>query len=90
MANAFADGRWTHGLSGSALYNEADKLLKNHELLNREIRAEGLSVMPQGNRADHERDAFIRDLAVIHGHVFGRKPGAREGDNGAASPFMRS
>ncbi|QSR17433.1 hypothetical protein [Novosphingobium sp. KA1] len=87
--NAFAGGQWSHGLSCSALYDEADAILKNHEQITTEIRQSGLSAMAKGKRADHERDAFIRELAMIYQHILGSKPAAREDGDGHPSPFMR-
>lgn len=85
-----ADGQWTHGLmSCASLYNKADEILKDREIINQQMRHGGMSVMASGNRADHERDAFLRDLAEIYERVFERKASAREDKNGEPSPFMR-
>jgi hypothetical protein len=90
IANPLAGGRWSHGLSCAALYDEADTILKNHEQITAEIRQSGLSTMTKGKRTDHERDAFIRELATIYQQILGSKPSAREDSDGNPSPFMRS
>ena len=87
--NPLSDGRWQHGLSLAGLYNEADNILKNYERISEEMQRGGMSVVASGNRADHERDAFVRDLAEIYERVFERKPSGRDAKNGMPSPFVR-
>ena len=89
--NPFSGNRFIHGLTNcAALFNEAETIRKRHRQNTRIIKMNGVSELraSPGNKADYERDAFIRDLAEIYEHVTRLTPAAPNKTD-RKPPFMR-
>lgn len=89
--NPFAGNRVIHGLTNcAALFNEAEMIRERHRRNTKTLKAHGVSASraSPGNKADHERDAFVWDLASIYRQVLCITPAAPSNTN-RTPPFMR-
>lgn len=89
--NPFAGNRVIHGLTNcAALFHEAEMIRERHRRNTKTLKAHGVSASraSPSNKADHERDAFIWDLASIYERVLCITPAAPSNTN-RTPPFMR-
>lgn len=89
--NPFAGNRVIHGLTNcAALFNEAEMIRDRHRRNTTALKVHGVSESraSPSNKADHERDAFIWDLASIYNEVLRLMPAAPSNTD-RKPPFMR-